>query len=108
MNKKLSRKEIDDLKNEIAFRNTMTKKLGNWIKILGSFFLLFGALAIWGFMGLNDNFLQVSDGVRDVVKWISAVLAAPLGVLTVMFIISFRNSKRSTLRLIDILEGKVK
>ena len=106
MNKKLTRKEIDDLKNEITFRNTMTKKLGNWIKILGSFFLLFGALAVWGFMGLNDNFLQVSDGVRDVIKWISVVLAVPFGVLFLMFCISFRNSKKSTLRLIDILNGK--
>lgn len=108
MNKKMTRKEIDDLKNEITFRNTMTKKLGNWIKILGSVFLLTAALSIWGFMGLNDNFLKVSDGVRDVIKWISIVIAVPTGVLTVMFAISFRNSKKSVLALIDLLNEQKK
>lgn len=106
MNKKLTRKEIDQLKNEISFRNTMTKKLGTWIKIFGSCALLFGALAIWGFAGLNDNYLQVSDGVRNVIKWVSVVLAVPSLVLTVMFFISFTRSKKSVLKLIDILEGK--
>ena len=106
MNKKMTRKEIDDLKNEITFRNTMTKKLGNWIKILGSAFLLFGALAIWGFTGLHDNFLQVSDGVRNVIKWVSLVLAIPTGVITVMFFISFNKSKKSVFKLIEILENR--
>lgn len=108
MNKKMSRKEIDDLKNEITFRNTMTKKLGNWIKILGSVLLLTLALTIWGFMGFNDSFLKVSDSVRDVIKWISVVIAIPTGVLFTMFVISFRKSKKSVLALIDLLESQKK
>lgn len=102
----MRKKEREDLKNEIAYRNMMTKKLGRSMKMFFFIFLLFAAIAIWGFSGLHDNFLTVSASVRDVLKWIGLVLGIVFGALTLMYFLSFQNSKKYTLFLIDKLQKK--
>lgn len=102
----MRKKEREDLKNEIAYRNMMTKKLGRSMKMFFFIFLLFAAIAIWGFSGLHDNFLTVSASVRDVLKWIGLILGIVFGVLTLMYFLSFQNSKKYTLSLIDKLQKK--
>ena len=102
----MKKKEREDLKNEIAYRNVMTKRLGRSLKMFFFIFLLFAAITVWGFTGWTDNFLIVSDSVRNVLKWIGLVLAILFGVLTVMYFLSFRNSKKYTLSLIDKLQKK--
>lgn len=102
----MTNKERNQLKQEITYRDVMTKKVGTALKIVGSIFLLSFALTFWGFTNLHDNFLNVSDSVRNVIKWVSLVVAIPSGVLTIMFALSFRNSKKYTLELIDKLKGK--
>lgn len=101
-------KEKEDLKQEIAYRDVMTRKLGKNAKMCFFLFLFFIALAFWGFLGMQDNFMKVSDQTRDIIKWISVVIAIPTGVFTVLFFISFRNSKKYVLNLIDKLQGKTK
>ncbi|NCC54208.1 MAG: hypothetical protein EOM11_01835 [Erysipelotrichia bacterium] len=104
----MTNKEKEALKNEIAYRDVMTRKLGKNAKFCFFLFLLFAALAIWGFTGMQDNFLKVSDSIRDIIKWVSLVIAIPTGVFTVLFFVSFRNSKKYVLKQIDKLQGKVK
>ncbi|MEF2784109.1 hypothetical protein WKT02_09765 [Erysipelotrichaceae bacterium HCN-30851] len=102
----MNKKELNKIKDEIAYRNVMTKKLGRSTKTFFLFFLLFAALAFWGFMGVRDNFLSVSDSTRNIIKWVSLVLAIPTGILSIMFYLSFRNSKKYTLGLIDQVQGR--
>lgn len=102
----MRKKEREDLKNEIAYRNVMTKKLGRSMKMFFFIFLLFAAIAIWGFTGLHDNFLSVGESVRNVLKWIGLVFGILFGVLTLMYFLSFQNSKKYTLNLIDKLQKK--
>lgn len=104
----MTNKEKEELKNEIAFRDVMTRKLGKNAKMCGVFFLLFAALSIWGFTGLQDNFLKVGESARNIIKWVSLVIAIPTGVFSILFFLSFRNSKKYVLNLIDKLQGKVK
>ena len=84
----MRKKEREDLKNEIAYRNMMTKKLGRSMKMFFFIFLLFAAIAIWGFSGLHDNFLTVSASVRDVLKWIGLVLGIIFGIFDIDLILS--------------------
>ena len=51
----MRKKEREDLKNEIAYRNMMTKKLGRSMKMFFFIFLYLPLLLIWGFSGLHDN-----------------------------------------------------
>lgn len=104
----MTNKERENIKNEIAYRNMMTKKLGRNAKTCFLFFLLFGALTIWGFTGMNDNFLKVSESVRNILKWVSLVITVPTGIFSVLFFLSFRNSKKYVLGLIEKLQGKAK
>lgn len=104
----MTNKEKDDLKQEIAYRDIMTRKLGRNAKFCFFAFLFFAALAIWGFTGMQDNFMKVSESMRSVIKWVSLVIAIPSGVFTVLFFLSFRNSKKYVLKQIDKLQGKIK
>lgn len=104
----MTNKERENLKNEIAYRDIMTRKLGKNAKLCGVFFLLSAAIAIWGFTGMQDNFLRVDDSIRNVAKWIALVIAIPTGVFSALFFLSFRNSKKYVLKLIDKLQGKIK
>lgn len=102
----MTNKEKEDLKNEIAFRDVMTRKLGKNAKLCFFVFLLFAALTFWGFSGMNDNFLRVDDSARNIIKWVSLVIAIPTGVFSLLFFLSFRNSKKYVLNLIDKLKAK--
>lgn len=102
----MTNKEKENLKNEIAFRDVMTRKLGRNAKMCFFIFLLFAALTFWGFSGMHDNFLSVDDSMRNIIKWVALVIAVPTGVLSLLFFISFRNSKKYVLGLIDKLKIK--
>lgn len=104
----MTNKEKEAMKNEIAFRDVMTRKVGKYSKFCLLFFLLFAGIAYWGFSGMHDNFLVVSDDVRNILKWVGLIIAIPTGVLSVMFFIAYRKSKKRVLYLIDKLQGKVK
>ncbi len=104
----MTNKEKENMKNEIAFRDVMTRKVGKYSKFCLLFCLLFAALAYWGFSGMQDNFLNVGDDVRNVLKWVGLVIAIPTGVLSIMFFVAYRKSKKRVLFLIDKLQGKVK
>lgn len=102
----MTNKEKEDLKNEIAYRDVMTRKMGRNAKFCFFIFLLFAALTFWGFSGMNDNFLRVDDSARNIIKWVALVVAIPTGVFSLLFFLSFRNSKKYVLNLIDKLKTK--
>ena len=103
-----TRKEREELKNKISYHNSMTKKLGGSVRNFAIMFVFFAYIAIWGFTSLHDNFMTFAEGARFVLKWIGLIGAIIFGVLTILYFISFRNSKKYTLELIDELDGKHK
>lgn len=102
----MTRKEREQLKNEISIKNTMTRKIGAWSRNSFFVFLLTFALTLWGFGVFNDNFIEVSEGMRSIIKWISLILAIGSGGFTVLSFLSFRNSKKHVLSLIAKLDNK--
>ena len=105
----MTKKEREELKNQIAYCDMMTKKMIKNAKMLFYPFLLFLGLTIWGFVGFHDSFLDVSEKARSIIKWISLVCAIPTGVFSVLFYISYHRSKKMVLRMLDDLEkGKPK
>lgn len=102
----MTNKEREDLKNEIAFRDVMTRKMGKYSKYCLLAFLLFGAIAVWGFSGMQDNFVKGIEGYRDILKWIALVIALPSGIFSLLFFISYSRSKKYVFTLIDKLQGK--
>ncbi len=102
----MTKKEREEIKREIAYRDVMTRKLIKISKTLFFLFLLFAAIAIWGFTGLHDNFLSMAEGIRNVLKWIGLVGAVITGLLTVMFYLSYHNSKKYVFALIDKVQNK--
>lgn len=99
----MTKKEKDNLKNEIQVKNSMTKKIGGWFIKSSGVCIFMAILSYWAFSGLEDSFLTISDGVRDVIKWISLVLAIGFGVFGVLSFLSYRNSKKHVLELIKKL-----
>ena len=97
----MTKKEREEIKREIAYRDVMTRKLIKIAKTTFLFFLLFSAIAIWGFTGLHDNFLLMAEGIRNVLKWIGLI-----GLLTIMFYLSYHNSKKYVFALIDKVQNK--
>lgn len=104
----MTKKEREQLKNEISYRDMMTKKLIRNAKMCFFLCLLFSALAIWGFTGMHDAFLTVSEGSRNVIKWIGLVLAIPTGIFTILFYLSYHNSKKLVLRMLNDLQKSKK
>lgn len=102
----MTKQERERLKNEIAMKDVMTKKIGKWSKYALLAFLLTGAIAIWGFTGMNDAFMQVSDSTRTILKWVAVCIAVPTGIFSLMAFLSYRNSKKHVLGLIDRLQNK--
>lgn len=103
---KMTKKEREEIKREIAYRDVMTRKLIKIAKTTFLFFLLFSAIAIWGFTGLHDNFLLMAEGIRNVLKWIGLIGAIIAGLLTIMFYMSYHNSKKYVFALIDKVQNK--
>lgn len=102
----MTKKEKEKLKEEIAYRDVMTRKLIKRAKSCFLLFLLFAAVAYWGFSGMHDNFFIMAEGARDVLKWIGLAGAIITGLLTVMLYISYNNSKKYVFSLIDKVQGK--
>ncbi|OCN05851.1 hypothetical protein A4S06_07360 [Erysipelotrichaceae bacterium MTC7] len=99
----MNKKEKEALKNEIGYKNVMTKRIGGWARKAFVVCLIMCAVAYWGFSGLEDSFLSVPDVVRDVAKWIALVVAIVSGIFAIMSFLSFRNSKKHVLALIETL-----
>lgn len=101
----MTNKEKEALRNEVAIKNVMTKKIGKWFKF--SMFLFVAAIlfSIWGFTGMQDRWLPVSQGARDIIKWIAVVVAILSGIFSIMTFASFRNSKKHVLSLINRLQS---
>lgn len=102
----MNRQDKERLKNEIAMKDVMTKRIGKWSKYSLLAALLFCAIAVWGFTGMQDNFLDVSENTRSILKWIGLLIGAPAAVLSLLSFLSYRNSKKHVLHLIDKLQGK--
>lgn len=101
----LNRTQLENLRQEINYRDVMTRKVGRMFKTSGILTLAFIALTYWGFSGMHDAFMSVPDNIRGVLKWIFLVAAIVLGILTIISFISFQRSKKYTLKLIDDLKA---
>lgn len=102
----MKKSEKDALKQKIQAENILVRRLGSWVKIGGIIFLVTVGLCVWGFTGMNDPILpNISDTVRNVVKWIALVGAVLSGGFTIMSFLSFRNGKKHVLAMINELKG---
>ncbi|MFV0381836.1 MAG: hypothetical protein ACK5KR_06420 [Breznakia sp.] len=86
-------------------KNIMTKKIASWTRRSLVIFVIMIALVYWGFSGMEDTFLSVPDMVRDIVKWIALLLAILSGIFAILTFLSFRNSKKHILGLINKLQN---
>ncbi|MDF9823811.1 CHASE3 domain sensor protein [Breznakia sp. PF5-3] len=102
----MNKKEREILRNEIQMKNVMTKKIGGWSRKSFGLCIIMAMLTYWGFSGMEDSFLSVPDIVRDIVKWIALILAIVSGIFAILSFMSFRNSKKHVLGLIDKLNSK--
>ena len=100
----MKKSEKEQLKNEIQMKNEMTRKIAGWSRKSLVIFIVMSALVYWGFSGMNDTFITVSNIVRDIVKWIALLLSILSGLFAIMTFLSFRNSKKHVLGLIDKLQ----
>lgn len=101
----MRKSEKERLKNEIQMKNIMTKKIASWTRRSLVIFVIMIALVYWGFSGMEDTFLSVPDMVRDIVKWIALLLAILSGIFAILTFLSFRNSKKHILGLINKLQN---
>ena len=96
----MKKSEKDALKQKIQSENILVRQVG------GIIFLVTAGLCVWGFTGMKDPILpDISDTVRNVVKWIALVGAILSGGFTIMSFMSFRNGKKHVLAMIDELKG---
>lgn len=101
----MKQKEVNNLKNEIAYRDVMTKKMLKRSKTYCIVFLFFIAITLWGFLNLNDPFFHFSNNARNIIKWIALIVSILSGILCIMYFTSFRHSRKYVLMLIDKLEN---
>ncbi|MGB4984581.1 MAG: hypothetical protein WBO70_02265 [Erysipelotrichaceae bacterium] len=102
----MTKRERENLKNEILMKNTMTDKIKTWWKISLLLFVLTLTLTIWGFFNIQDPILKVSDSTRNIIKWISLIVCVPSGVFGGLTYFSYRNAKKHILGLINKLDAK--
>lgn len=102
--KKLNKQQIEVLKNDIAIKERMTRKIGNWWKFSFIFGALFVAVASVGFSGFNDKYFPFEGSVATFVCWASVILSILCIVFGILTFISWRHSKRHVLYLIDLFE----
>ena len=102
----MKKSEKDALKQKIQSENILVRRLGSWVKVGGIIFLVTEGLCVWGFTGMKDPILpDISDTVRNVVKWIALVGAILSGGFTIVSFLSFRNGKKHILEMIDQFKG---
>lgn len=104
---KLSKKERDALAKEIAAENEMLKRVVRVARNATVVLAVSLLIVFWGFTGMKDAFLpNISDGVRNVVKWIALVVAV-LSLLMVIFaLVARHNGRKHVLENIDRYQGK--
>ncbi|MDQ0361272.1 hypothetical protein [Breznakia pachnodae] len=100
----MNKREKEQMKNEIQMKNVMTKKIGNWFRNSAIACLFFAILTFWAFNGMSDSFIQFPDLVVNILKWLFLILSILTGVFAIMTLLSFRNSKKHVLGLIDKLQ----
>jgi sterol desaturase/sphingolipid hydroxylase (fatty acid hydroxylase superfamily) len=100
----MNKKQKEQMKNEIQMKNVMTKKIGNWFRNSTIACLLFAILTFWAFNGMSDSFIQFPTLAVNILKWVFLIVAILTGLFAIMTFLSFRNSKKHVLGLIDQLQ----
>lgn len=104
---KMSRKERDELAMAIENENHLLRNLTHMARNAAVTFAICLVICIWGFTGMKDALLpNISDTVRNVIKWIALVVGIISGVLAVLAMIARHNGKKSVLYKIDKYQGK--
>lgn len=104
---KMTRKERDQLAVAIQKENELVLRLGRMVRNAFILTLVFGGAAYWGWSGMIDPFLpNISDGVRNVVKWVALIGFILSLLFTVLGFLSHRNGKKSVLAKIERFEDK--
>lgn len=105
----LTRKQREELANAIQHENELVLRLGRMVRMSALLCLAFLVLCYWSWSGMIDPmFPNISEGIRNVVKWISLIGAILTGIFTILSFLSHRNGKKSVLAKIDVFEGKKK
>ncbi|WP_297568427.1 hypothetical protein [uncultured Faecalibaculum sp.] len=104
---KLSKKEREALGASIQQENEMLKRVVKVARNASIALAISLLLVFWGFTGMKDAFLpDISEGVRNVVKWI-ALIVAVLSLLLLVFALTARhNGRKHVLKNIDRYQGK--
>ena len=102
----MNKQEREQLRNEIQMKNVMTKKIGGWFRNSLIASITFGLLTFWAFNGMKNGLFNVSGLMADIFKWLFLVIAVILFVFSILSFLSFNNSKKHILKLIEKVEKK--
>jgi hypothetical protein len=103
---KLSKKEREALAADIQKENEMLKRVTKEIRNFSVILVLCLLLVFWGFTGMRDAFFpNISDTVRNVVKWIALVGAVLSGLMVIFAAIARHNGRKHVLAKIDQYRG---
>ncbi len=105
MKTKLTKAQLENMKNDIAMKDVMTRRIGNWWKFSGLVSLLCAAIAYVGFSGSQDSYFIFSGDMAIIISWVCTVCAILLGVFALLSFLSWRNSKKHILKLIEDLKA---
>ncbi|WP_297566071.1 hypothetical protein [uncultured Faecalibaculum sp.] len=104
---KLSKKEREALGASIQQENEMLKRVVKVARNASIALAISLLLVFWGFTGMKDAFLpDISEGVRNVVKWIALIVAVLSLLLLVFALIARHNGRKHVLKNIDRYQGK--
>lgn len=104
---KLSKKEREALGVSIQQENEMLKRVVKVARNASIALAISLLLVFWGFTGMKDAFLpDISEGVRNVVKWIALVIAVLSFIMLVFALVARHNGRKHVLENIDRYQGK--
>ena len=99
---KLSKKERDALGASIQQENEMLKRVVKVARNASIALAISLLLVFWGFTGMKDAFLpDISEGVRNVVKWIALITAVLSFIMLVFALVARHNGRKHVLKNID-------
>lgn len=102
MTKKINKAEIE---REIQIKYSHIQQAKTYFRISSSLLVIAILLCIWGFLKINDPvFANVSDSLRNVIAWVSFIIAICTTLTTLFLFSGIRNAKKSVLALIDLLD----
>ncbi len=102
---KNKRKEKEALAKVIQEENAMLQRVTRVIRSELIILAIFVIFLVWGATGLTDPFLpNVSDGLKNVFKWVGLVGTIIFAILVILSYISRRNGQKSLLAKIDQYE----